>query len=209
MAYQLVLFDIDGTLVDSFAAYRQTMQAILPAFHQSPTVAALCETFSMSIDDEMAALKIPVNQKSRLLAAYDRETKRANHHEPLFPGIIDMLDQLQRHRIHVGVVTSRLDADIANLDPNVFLNRMAIVVTADQVPYPKPDPRPLQFAINQLGVQPQESLYVGDAGNDEVAAKAANVDFGAALWGNSEAPFLRPNYHFYHPKDLIDVALSK
>ena len=206
MTYQLLLFDIDGTLIDSFSPYQQIMQAILPQFHRQATPQQLRQTFAMAVPQEMAALDIAPAQKDRLLAAYDAESKRRQYLEPLYPGVAATLFALQKTGVKLGVVTARNDADLQQMDPTEFLNDMAVVVSADSLPYHKPDPRPLLHAAAQLQVPPAATLYVGDALSDAKAAQSAGIDFAAALWGATPGQtFPTARYQLTQPQDILKI----
>ena len=206
MAYQLILFDIDGTLIDSFAPYQKIMQAILPQFNRQASTATLRQTFAMSVDQELAALDLPAAQKPQMLAAYAAETQRAQYPEPIYPGIAELLPTLKQRQLALGVVTARNRADLPQLDPNQFLAFMTVVITADDLPYQKPDPRPLLTAAQKVGIPVAQTLYIGDAPSDAQAARAAKMDFGAALWGAAPGvTFPGAKYQLTQPKDILTL----
>lgn len=176
---QLVLFDIDGTLVDSFDGYRTAMKKILPAvININPPTSLLAETFALPVDQALNKLGVPANKWAQVMAAY---TQLDDGQTPMFSGIVALIRRLKQLGYQVGVVTSRSRNDLAPLGPT--LSRMVdVIVTADDTQTHKPAPAPLLAAVQAMAGQPATTLYIGDAQVDELAAQAAGVVFGYAAW---------------------------
>jgi pyrophosphatase PpaX len=181
---QAVLFDLDGTLIDTVELIRVSFR------HATLTV------LGYEVPDEvtMANVGRPLRQQFHemaprhaddLLRVY-REFNMAHHDEmaKAYPGTIEVLSQLRSWGIPMGVVTSKgtlaatRGIDLFGLRP--FLQ---IVVTADDVEIHKPDPYPLRFAAGLMGVQLEYCMYVGDSPHDMQAAVAGGAMAVAALWG--------------------------
>lgn len=182
-----VLFDLDGTLIDSY-------QLILVSFRHA-TRAVL----NRIIPDEelMAKVGQPLstqmwdwtdNQEvhDELLTVY-REFNHAVHDEMVstFEGVPQLLESLYQHNIRMGVVTSKLHwLAQRGLDCTSLANHMEVLVSPDDYPQAhKPDPGPVLYGCELLGVAPSECWYVGDSPFDIQAGNAAGCKTAAAAWG--------------------------
>ncbi len=134
-----------------------------------------------------------------LLAVY-REFNHAHHDELAkeYPGVHAALDAVGSRGLPMGVVTSK-GTYAAGLGMDRFDLRkyMDVVVTADDVETHKPDPHPLRFAADRMGVPLGYCMYVGDSPHDMMAAVAGGAISVAALWGAfSRAQVVVPGTRF-------------
>ncbi|MCL5041119.1 MAG: HAD-IA family hydrolase [Gammaproteobacteria bacterium] len=184
-----VLFDLDGTLLDTVEDFYRIIEqmrserkaAEVPAqlIRQqvsNGSVGMLCAAFSTRPDapgfDEL---------RDDFLQRYDRQL--AVHTRP-FPGIPELLDWLDTEQIPWGVVTNKLSRFSTPLLAAIgWSERCAALVCPDQVSQPKPHPEPLLKACQQMAIDPAASLYVGDHQRDIDAGRAAGMQTIAALYG--------------------------
>ncbi len=176
-----VLFDLDGTLLDTapdLAAAlnrlrRERGEPALPPAAIRPTVSRgspgmLKLGFGLEPDDARFA---ELNQ--RFLELYRAAIAV---HTTLFPGMADVLVHLESAGIHWGVVTNKpgwlTEPLLQALD---IWPRAACVVSGDTLAQRKPDPEPLWYACERVGVAPGRSLYVGDAERDVQAGNRAGL----------------------------------
>jgi pyrophosphatase PpaX len=181
---EAVLFDLDGTLID-------TVELILTSFRH-----ATCAVLGESLPDEvmMAGVGMPLIQQMRdfspehadeLLRVY-REHNAEAHDRMVceYPGTVQVLKELQRRGLTMGVVTSKgTPMTLRGLRLFDLERFFGVVVTADDVPLHKPDPFPLRHAAELLGVDVERCAYLGDSPHDMEAAKAAGAVAIAATWG--------------------------
>lgn len=181
---EAVLFDLDGTLID-------TVELILTSFRH-----ATCAVLGESLPDDvmMAGVGMPLIQQMRdfspehadeLLRVYREHNAEAHDrmvHE--YPGTEQVLTELRRRGLPMGVVTSKgTPMTLRGLRLFDLERFFGVVVTADDVPLHKPDPFPLRHAAALLGVDVERCAYLGDSPHDMEAAKAAGAVSIAALWG--------------------------
>ncbi|HGL4256757.1 phosphoglycolate phosphatase [Burkholderia dolosa] len=184
-----VLFDLDGTLAD-------TAPDLAAAVHKMQRVRGLPQT---PID----VLRPLASAGARGLLGgafgigpqspdYDamRDEFLANYatdlcvHTTLFPGIGDVLDELDARGVRWGIVTNKVMRLTAPLVELLGLaSRAACVVGGDTTPHPKPHPAPLLHAAAQLTLAPQRVVYVGDDLRDIQAGTAAGMATVAAAYG--------------------------
>lgn len=184
-----VLFDLDGTLldtVDDFVAIilemrRQRGLAEAPLHLIRSTVSdgsagMLCAAFSMTPEhDDFAELR------DEFLERYQQQL--AAHARP-FPGIPELLDWLDGEGLPWGVVTNKMSRfSIPLLQATGLAERCASLVCPDQVSRGKPHPEPLFKACSEMGVRPERCVYIGDHLRDIQAGRAAGMRTAAALYG--------------------------
>lgn len=184
-----VLFDLDGTLIDSapdlgHAADLMRVKRGLPSLplaHYRPMAGAgargmIGVAFGHGPDHpEFEALK------HEFLANYQACMTQRTH---AFDGVEAMLAGIVRLGRPWGVVTNKVERFTLPLVSSLpVLQGAAAVVGGDTTPHPKPHPAPLLEAARRLGLAPQDCLYVGDDERDIVAGKAAGMPTVAARYG--------------------------
>ena len=123
-------------------------------------------------------------QEALRLEYLDRYAKNLSAESALFDGLDTLLEQLESAAIPWGVVTNKPAYLTEPLLEALGLGaRSACTVSGDTLPVRKPDPQPLLHACEQAGVQPERSMYIGDASRDIEAGLAAGMNTIAAAYG--------------------------
>ena len=203
--YRAVVFDQDGTLLDTF----------VPALH-AYSVAAGREITMAELEPE-AHLGAARNLVSALLGHEASDADDDRFHAALadallgiepYPGVVDTLVRLRANGLRTGVATNS-DARSAAivLGAHGLAGHLDTVVTVDQVAGPKPNPESILLAVEQLGVRPDEVVFVGDAPADMIAARAAGVLAAAAGWGHQAATIDPANVDRWldRPANILDL----
>jgi phosphoglycolate phosphatase len=184
----LVLFDLDGTLLDSAPDFVATIDVLraqrdegaMPAAALRPHVsrgarAMLAAAFPQLDEAEREALVPP------FLAIYREQLAR---HGAPFDGVEALLSAIEASGSRWGIVTNKPESLARALLPLLgWEARCAVLVGGDTLPARKPDPLPLLHAARALGVAPRDCAYVGDDERDIIAARAAGMPAVVALWG--------------------------
>lgn len=185
---QGVLFDLDGTLLDSApdlyaALLRQCEEEGAPA----PPYAVVREVVSRGARAVLRCafghLGEPAVEArvARYLALYEHGMGAATRP---FEGIEPMLAQLQAAGVRWGIVTNKAGYLTDELLRRIgWSGRAAAVVCGDTLPVKKPDPAPVRLACEQAGIDPAHSLFVGDDRRDVMAGYAAGLYTVAVSWG--------------------------
>ena len=188
-ALQAVLFDLDGTLIDSapdLAGAANDMRAArgLPALPYAllrPMVGSgargmVGQAFDVGPDDErFNALRDEFLQ--RYEARMTRETKA-------FPEVLTLLDALDQRRLPWGIVTNKAARYSEPLVAALGLaQRAQVLICGDTTPHAKPHPAPLLEAARRMGMAPTACAYVGDDQRDVQAGEAAGMVTVAVAWG--------------------------
>jgi pyrophosphatase PpaX len=188
--FRAVLFDLDGTLIDSIGL-------IVDAMHYA------FEGFDGTVPADsswMAGIGTPLFKQLALYARSPeeldmlRERYRAYqflHHDNVvreYPGTTAVLEALHARGVRMGIVTSKGD-ELAKrgLDLTGLSKFISAVVGADSVTKYKPEPEPTLLALERLGVSADEAVLMGDSPHDISSGNAAGVVTIGALWG----PFTR------------------
>ncbi len=184
----LVLFDLDGTLLDSAPDFVATIDRMRAKRAQPPiTLEQLRPHVSRGARAMLATAFARLDAEARdsmigeFLDIYRQELAR--HGKP-FDGIEALLHAIEASGSRWGIVTNKPESLARQLLPLLgWEQRCAALVGGDTLPVRKPDPEPLLHAARQVGVDAGRCVYVGDDERDIVAARAAGMPSVAALWG--------------------------
>jgi phosphoglycolate phosphatase len=190
-----VLFDLDGTLVDSFLGIAATVDAVLAGRGAAPCDrATLRGLIGAPLEVIFAALVpgLPPEGAGEHVAEYLRRFPDLGvPASPLFAGILPALDACRAAGLRLAVVTTkRTRVARAVLDACDVAAYFDAVVGADAAPRPKPDPAPAHVALARLGVAPGAATVVGDTEFDVGMALAAGCRVVGAGWGYRPPPAL-------------------
>lgn len=182
-----VLFDFDGTLIDTWRLYLESFRRSLePHFQRRLTDPEILDYRPIA---ERRLLRQIVERShfmdyfTSFLSHY--RTLHETHCDGLYRGARDVLDGLRTEGYKLGIVTgkSRDAWDVTFLHSK--LEPFDVVITDDDVTHPKPHPEGLISALRAMDVEPSHAIYIGDSVLDCQAAHAAKIRFGAALWSKS------------------------
>lgn len=185
---QLVLFDLDGTLLDSAPDMLATVNRMRAARGQPamslgalrPHVSKGARAMSAAAFPELGG-EVPPGMVGEFLEVYAEELGR---HCVLFDGVPELLDAIEAGGARWGIVTNKPEILARRHMPGLgWEARCAILVGGDTLPQRKPHPLPLLHACERLGVEPRDAVYLGDDERDIVAARAAGMPSVVALWG--------------------------
>ena len=183
-----VLFDLDGTLLDSAPDMLATVDAMRAARGRGPmSMEALRPVVSKGARAMTAAAFPDVHADERntwipeFLEIYERELGK---HCTLFDGVDAMLRALEDAGTQWGIVTNKPEYLARLLMPILgWETRCAVLIGGDTLPERKPHPLPLLHAAEAMGLAAADVVYVGDDERDILAARAANMRSVVALWG--------------------------
>ena len=195
---RLVVFDCDGTLVDSQHVIVETMRRVFAGKRLPPPEAeavrrvvglslatAIATLWPQGADDEVAALTKDYRKTFLGLRA------QPEHHEPLYPGAAEAVAALDEAGYLLGVATGKSRRGLnATLERFGLLERFVTLQTADDAPS-KPHPGMLERAMAEAGAGTHETVLVGDTTFDVEMAVNAGVAALGVGWGYHEAHELR------------------
>lgn len=204
-----VIFDLDGTLLDSMSAYLEiTSRACDELGWPAPRAGFMREVITLGHNpvvalfgsaDEMEARTQLLNAKASHLwqKIFQDMTKP-------FPDALLALSALQQAGLHLAIVTDSNDIAVSQITDLPDYPRFDTIVTGKRASARKPSPAGIELALNELGIAPDAAIYIGDSPADIEAACAA----GVRVIGITNGPSRREDLEPYEPECVID-ALSE
>jgi phosphoglycolate phosphatase len=193
----VIVFDLDGTLVDTAPDLIGSLNTVL-AEQGLPPVALTDARHLVGKGAKImiergfafAGAEVPTDQAAALFSRFiEIYLARIAHESRMFDELESTLDLLAAEGAILAVCTNkRTDLALALLDALNLTGRFAAVIGADSAPAPKPDPRHLIAAIEAAGASVGRALMVGDSLSDVLAAQAAGVPVAVVSFGYTETP---------------------
>ncbi len=210
-----VLFDLDGTLVNSLADLANSVNFALTQFG-FPTHET--EKFKYFVGDGMAKLierVLPENKKDNEIKAQVLDTFM-NHYRMhyadktiAYDGIEELVKQLADNDLKLAVVSNKAQDMAVEVTLKVLKGLQFDIVCGKREGYPtKPDPTLTLEIIKELGVKSEDCVFIGDSGMDMAVAKNANLKSIGVLWGFRTEEELSVNgadYIVNHPSEILDI----
>lgn len=202
--YKHILFDIDGTLIDTEEAILQSLQdTVREMLHKDIGKPEL--KFALGIPGSVTLRKLGITDTERANERWNEHLLKYKSRIRLFDGIPELLDSLKTNGCKLGIVTSKTrseyTADFAA--PFALSGYFSTVICVEDTPRPKPSPDPLLAYLNASDANAADMLYIGDTLYDSQCAQNAGVDFGLAAWGNAVAQEIPADYLFKRPADVL------
>jgi pyrophosphatase PpaX len=196
MRFPVVLFDLDGTVIDSgaiiLASMRHATRTVLE--RELPDDELLASVGGPGLERQMRA--IAPDRVEELVRTYREHNEPLHEQLTCCPGMDDVLDRLDREGRRLGIVTAKRRATVDLAFDRIPLSHLfEVVVAGDETERHKPDPDPILLALERLGADPGDTAYVGDAPFDVRAAKAAGVHAVAVTWGG------------IHPRERLEAEV--
>lgn len=195
----VVLFDLDGTLIDSLELLVNAMRFSFEGHRVStPDVDTWISYIGRPLPWQFAQFASE-DEIPELIRRY--RTYQTEHHDELtrpFDGIPQLVAKLDAAGHLLGVVTSKVDALANRSIEHVGLAQyMDVVIGADSSTRHKPDPEPIHVALSRLNAAPDQGIYVGDSIYDIMAGNAAGVVTIGVTWGaTTHSPLLEASPTF-------------
>ena len=186
--FRAVLFDLDGTLVDTAPDMVAVLQAMQEAYDVAPVPYELGRRYVSNGSIGLLRLGFPdleIEAGHPFHGEFlDRYAEVVCEDSRIFAGVDRLLGRLEDANCPWGVVTNKPEyLTTPLLDALGLTSRSACVVGGDTLPVRKPDPGPLLHACDMAGVEPHRTVYVGDAPRDIEAGLAAGMATVAAAYG--------------------------
>ena len=205
---ELVLFDLDGTLVDTAPDFHQSINTILTK-HEYPKVnMGTLRPYVSEGSSELIKFAFNIDQDNQMFNQLKEEFLKeykenlTNLSKP-FDGISDVINFLNMNNIPYGIVTNKPNDYAEPLINNFDLfNNCKILVCPDHVKISKPNPEGILLACNKLSVLPEKTIYLGDHNNDLKAGASAGTKVIGCGYGyslNANSTEMMVNY----PKEII------
>lgn len=210
---RLIVFDLDGTLIDSRRDLADSANALLASFDAPPlpdaaVVAMVGEGARTLVARVLDAAGVTTDVDHALTRFLDLYDARLTHHTHLYPGVVDTVQALATRGVAMGVLTNKpYRPTVSLLEHFQLAGVFREVIGGDGAHGRKPEPAGLLAMVHAAGVTPDETLMVGDSWVDVETARRAGVRAAFADYGFGLPPAdgLRPD----EPRiDRVDGVLS-
>ena len=215
MVFEAVLFDLDGTLLDTIADLTDSMNIVLNRFGFAGHDADACKMFVGDGVEMFAFRALPENSRDQAmvkkcasLMRQEYKKRWANKTRP-YEGIPELLDELTRRNLKMAILSNKPDDATKEMVAELLSKWHFQPVTGAQLSFPKkPDPTLAIQTARQLRVSPERFLYLGDTGTDMRTAQSAGMFAVGALWGFRSAEELEEagaEVLVKHPQDVLEL----
>ena len=202
-----VLFDLDGTLIDSIALILESARfAFEKCARPAPSDQEWLEGVGIPLATMFGRYAANEAELTAFIAGY-REYQLAHHDRMVhcYDEVVDTLERLRSAGHPMAIVTSKSDAlarrGLAHAGIDHYMDE---IIGCDSCERHKPDPEPVRLALSRLGYAAHEAVFIGDSVHDMAAGNAAGVTTIAALWG----PFRRDQLEGSGPRHFLERISS-
>lgn len=214
MKFKGVIFDLDGTLVNSLEDISEAMNAVLISLNYPTHSYDVYQYFVGSGLRNLVSKALPEahNNSNQIDICYDLMvavySKVCTNKTKPYDGIIELLDHLSSNNIKLGVFSNKSDDLTKKVTATIFPNYFESVVGLTTELLKKPNPIKAIEMSETMGFKPEEILFVGDSDIDMKTATNANMPAVGVIWGyRSKEDLLSSGakYILNHPSDLIAI----
>lgn len=203
-----ILFDLDGTLIDTveliMASYRHTV--IAHGYTPVPDDVWL-QNLGIPLRVQFRHFTEEPDEIQAMIATYLKHNLE-NHDDMVghYSGVRRRVVGLKDAGYRLGLVTSKMHGGLEKgLAAGGYEGVFEVLIGADDVTNAKPHPEPVLLALERLGVEPANAVFVGDSPHDMAAGRAAGVRTAAALWGPFDYDVLAPEEPTYWLETAADL----
>ena len=193
--YQTVIFDLDGTLLDTLQDLADSTNYALSVHCMPARTLEEVRTFVGNGVGRLIHLAVPEgtpeDEEARCLADFRAHylLNMENRTAP-YPGVLELLEHLQAAGVRIAVVSNKFDGAVKGLCQNYFGSRIPVAIGESQGVARKPAPDTVFRALAELGAGAGRAVYVGDSDVDIATARNAGLPCISVSWGFRDADFL-------------------
>lgn len=203
--YKYIVFDVDGTMIDTEEAVMYAYQSVIFKKHgRYFTPEELLKGYGVPTPKSLEAFGFTDIEKA--VKDYYEYLIEGFSKNRIFDGISELIFTLKNMDIPLGVVTSRSRFEVeVDTCMDCLKDKFKTIITSDDTVLHKPDAEPLLKAMEILNAEADETLFIGDTQFDRLCAKNAGVRFALALWGTNNAENIDADYYFKKPEELLEI----
>lgn len=200
-----VIFDVDGTILDTEEIMLRSLQEVLKEERRHYEQDAL--RFALGIPGKETLKKLNVSDIDRVHARWVQIVYEYSKDVQIFDGLKEVIEALSSSPIRTGIVTSKTKQELINeFEPLEISRHFECVVCSSDTKIHKPHPEPLLVCLERLQATNTEAVYIGDSIYDMQCAKSAGVKFALALWGSKKTEgFEMADFILKEPQDIWDL----
>ena len=202
MKYKHIVFDIDGTLIDTEYAVLHSLQETIRALSGREIPCSELK-FALGITGIDALKKLEIKDISYATELWDKNMCKYADTIKVFDGITGLLENLLSLDYKLGIVTSETREEFAHNFCQFGISQyFKTIICADDTQEHKPNAEPLLKYVKLSKTDHRKALYIGDSKYDSKCAENAGIDFALAVWG-SHNKHIRADYFWERPADLL------
>ena len=206
--YRHLVFDIDGTIIDSAKINMLSLQETVKELRGDVMpLEDLYFSFGIPGVRAMEILGFPEPEKAVQVWIRNYSACAERLGMPLFPGMREILERLRERGASLGIITSKLREEYdEHFEKQGLLELFPWVVTASDTPKGKPYPDPMLEYLRRTGAAPEKVLYFGDTAYDMDCARSAGVDHALVLWGCLSPEGIEATYRLEKAEEILEFA---
>ncbi|WP_079478216.1 pyrophosphatase PpaX [Halobacillus salinus] len=210
MSIRTILFDLDGTLIDTneliIASFQHTIEQYSDRDY---TREEILDFIGPPLKESLS--KINKDHVEEMVETYRKHNvEHHNEYVKAYDGVVDTIRQLKSDGYKLGIVTTKMRHTVnMGLELTDLDGMFETVVTLDDVTHAKPHPEPIQTALSLLDSTPEEAMMVGDNTHDIEAGQNAGTETAGVAWtvkGREVLERLQPDYMLEHMSDLLKIT---
>lgn len=203
--YTHIVFDIDGTLLDTEYAVLNSLQEVVEKM-QHRYIDTTNLRFALGIPGKNAIDILEIDDYETAHVYWVKTFQKYANTIKLFDGIIPILNYLKDNLYTLGIITSKTREELKNdFSPFGITHFFDTIICAEDSIEHKPNAEPMKKFLEFSEATMEKVLYIGDTIYDRECAKGANVDFALALWGCNNQQNINPEYYLKHPNELKEI----
>ncbi|HHX69052.1 MAG: HAD family hydrolase [Miniphocaeibacter sp.] len=206
--YKNILFDVDGTLIDTEKPIIYSLQKVLrEELNIQKSYDDLLFVLGIPGKYSLEKLNIPKDKLDYILNKWSYTISLNQNKMKLFDNMEYVLKNLYNKQVNLGIITSKNDEEMKNeFSPFNIDKYFTCIVTASDTRLHKPNPDPILKAMDNLKITRDRTIYIGDSVYDMKSAKSAGIAFGLAKWGTpTPNAFKNPDHSFNKPTDILKL----
>ncbi|KOY83456.1 HAD family hydrolase [Lysinibacillus macroides] len=201
-----IIFDVDGTILDTEQAILQSLQRTLQQ-EQQGTYSFDELRFALGIPGKVALQRLQVREIEAVHQKWCAAMLDFSHEVAVFAELKPVIQTLVTKPLQLGIVTSKTRQEIVDeFDPFSLSHYFRQVISASDTKKHKPHPDPLLKCLDLLEVAPKDAIYIGDSKYDLQCAKQAGAKFALALWGaKTTNGFEGADFILQRPEEILQL----
>lgn len=204
MKYKHIIFDLDGTLIDTEDAILQTWQRTLKEYQYDYSLEEIKVVLGVTTRKGLEKLKADADEDFE--KQWSKNYRRVADKMVFFDGVREMLLDLKERGCSLGIVTSRSKAEYNDYFRCFHLEELFdLIVCEDDTKKHKPDPEPLYKYAGLANIGLGYCIYIGDMPTDIECANRAGVVSGLVTWNESGVDCQEADYVFASPGEICDI----
>ncbi len=207
MKYKHIVFDIDGTLIDTEYAVLHSLQDTIKELSGREIPCSELK-FALGITGADALEKLEIKDTSYGVELWVKKMGNYANTVKVFAGIIELLKNLLSLGYEMGIVTSKTREEFTHdFCPFGISHYFKTIICADDTQEHKPNAAPILKYVELSKADCSKVLYIGDSKYDSKCAENAGIDFALAVWGSHHKQ-IRADYFLERPADLLSAITS-